>query len=52
MTLLILANFRDIIENDPEIDLFGDGSGVELALNTAQVGRTFQDRSHVFEVRN
>eukprot|EP00116_Pleurobrachia_bachei_P009235 sb/3469497/ len=43
---------RDIIENDPEIDLFGDGSGVEIALNTAQVGRTFQDRSHIFQVRD
>ena len=39
-----------MIENDPEVDVFGDGDGFELALNTAQTGRTFQDRSHIFQV--
>ena len=48
-----------VFENNPEVDLFdefADGAGTEdfrlrLAINTAQFGRTFQDRSHVFSVR-
>ena len=43
--------FREpLIENDPRVDIGADGSGLQLAINTAQFGRTFQDRSHVFEI--
>eukprot|EP00494_Astrolonche_serrata_P031582 UN31851 len=40
------------IEQNPTVDVNVDMQGLRLAINTAQTGRTFQDRSHVFRVMN
>ena len=40
---------RSPIEQNPLVDVGFDGlSMLQLAINTAQTGRTFQDRSHAF----
>jgi len=39
------------ITQNPVVDI-GAGQGFRLAINTAQLGRTFQDRSHTFKVTN
>ena len=36
------------VENDPEVNVGPSNSPLQLAINTAQFGRTFQDRSHIF----
>jgi len=38
------------IEQNPEVDVGSYVQGLQLAINTAQTGRTFQDRSHTFLV--
>ena len=40
------------VKNDPTVSIGADSKQqLKLAINTAQYGRTFQDRSHVFELR-
>merc|ERR1719361_2435979 len=51
-----------VFRNDPEVDPFGLGTFssdneesnilLQLAINTDQFGRTFEDRTHCFSVRN
>jgi len=36
------------VENDPQIVVGAMNTPLQLAINTAQFGRTFQDRSHLF----
>lgn len=38
------------VTQNPTIDVGAYMQGLRLALNTAQTGRTFQDRSHVFTI--
>jgi len=38
------------VTQNPVVDVGAKLSGLKLAINTAQFGRTFQDRSHVFYV--
>ena len=39
-----------VCEQNPTINVGVDLQGLRLAINTAQFGRTFQDRSHVFYI--
>jgi hypothetical protein len=39
------------VENNPTVDVGANLAGLRLAINTAQFGRTFQDRSHVFYIK-
>jgi len=40
------------VQENPYVDVGADLQGLRLAINTAQFGRTFQDRSHVFYIRS
>jgi len=38
------------VQENPTVDVGADLQGLRLAINTAQFGRTFQDRTHVFYI--
>lgn len=44
------AEVQSPVEQNPTVDVGVEMQGLRLALNTAQTGRTFQDRSHVYRV--
>lgn len=44
------GNVQSPVQQNPTVDVGSYMQGLKLAINTAQTGRTFQDRSHVIRV--
>ena len=44
-------NVRSPVEQNPYVEIGAGASPLRLAINTAQFGRTFQDRTHAFLLR-
>merc|ERR1712039_1074075 len=44
------SNIQSPVEQNPTVNVGVEMQGLRLALNTAQTGRTFQDRSHVMRL--
>lgn len=42
---------RSPVVQNPTVDIGADMQGLRLAVNTAQFGRTFQDRTHIFYIK-
>jgi hypothetical protein len=48
-SFIIICNlYRSPIKNDPQVSIGSKNQALKLAIDTAQVGRVFQDRSHRF----
>jgi len=45
------GNIQSPVQQNPTVDVGVEMQGLKLALNTAQTGRTFQDRSHVMRIQ-